>query len=227
MIRKILVIAPHADDEVLGCGGTIKKKASEGDEVYVLVMTNAHVGAPELFSEDLINCVRGEALEAHSLLGVKQTVFFDFPAPALDQYPSYKMSSKIMEVLREFSIDTVYLPHNGDIHKDHQMVFDAGLVACRPNVDRGVKRIYVYETVSETEWGIPRASSAFIPVLFETLSEDDFEFKLSAMKCFESQLKNFPASRSLETIEALAKVRGATINTSRAEAFMIIREIQD
>ena len=82
---KILVIAPHADDEVLGCGGTIKKKAREGDEVYVLIMTNAHVGAPELFSENLISRVRGEALKAHVLLGVKQTVFFDFPAPVLDQ----------------------------------------------------------------------------------------------------------------------------------------------
>lgn len=227
MKNNILVIAPHADDEVLGCGGTIKKKTSEGNEVYVLVMTNAHVGAPELFSEEMISSVRKEAMEAHVLLGVKQTLFLDFPAPVLDQYPSYKMSCKIVEILREFSIDTVYLPHGGDIHKDHQMVFEAGLVACRPVDGCGVKRVYVYETLSETEWGIPSASRVFIPVLFESILENYFESKLLAMKCFKSQLKNFPASRSLEAIKALAEFRGATINTNRAEAFMVIREIQD
>jgi len=227
MIRKILVIAPHADDEILGCGATIRKKVCEDAEIYVLVMTNAFFGAPELFPEKLITMVRAEALEAHALLGVKDTIFLDFPAPVLDQYPSYKLSLAIAEVLKSKLIDTVYIPHHGDIHKDHQMIYDAALVACRPTGTNLVRRIYAYETLSETEWGRPAAAYAFIPTMYEAIDEDDFEKKLLAMSCFKSQLREFPASRSLEAINALAKFRGATINQKRAEAFMLIREIKD
>ena len=94
-MNNILIIAPHADDELLGCGATIAKKIDNGDNVYVLVMTNAHIGAPELFSEDNIYTVRAEAKKAHAFLGIKETVFLDFPAPKLDQHPSYQMSIEI------------------------------------------------------------------------------------------------------------------------------------
>ena len=82
--------------------------------MYVLICTNAHIGAPELFSEDLIKQVRNEALAAHKILGVKETVFFDFPAPALDQYPRFKMANNISALIRELNVDTVYIPHRGD-----------------------------------------------------------------------------------------------------------------
>lgn len=98
-MKKILVIAPHADDEVIGCGATIAKVCAEGDEVYVLICTNASVGAPELFSADIIKQIRSEALEAHRVLGVKETFFLEFPAPVLDQYPRYKMSNEISAII--------------------------------------------------------------------------------------------------------------------------------
>ena len=226
-MKRVLVIAPHADDEVLGCGGTIRKRVLKGDEVYVLIMTNAHVGAPELFSEELIDQVRQEALEAHLLLGVKETIFFDFPAPSLDQYPSYKLSLAIMNVLKNKLIDVVYVCHHGDIHKDHRMVCDATLVACRPTRDCSVREVYTYETLSETEWGIPEGASAFIPTVYEVIDNTLFESKFLAMKCFKSQLRNFPASRSLEAIRALAIFRGVSTNNERAEAFMLVRRIND
>lgn len=227
MKNNILVIAPHADDEVLGCGATIRKKVNAGAEVYVLIMTNAFLGAPELFSQELIKKVRLEALRAHALLGVKETIFLNFPAPVLDQYPSYKLSLAITDVIKAKLIDTVYIPHHGDVHKDHQMIHDAALVACRPTGDSPVREIYAYETLSETEWGRPESANVFIPTLFEVIDDDVFEKKLLSMKCFESQLQEFPASRSLETIEALAKYRGATVNRRRAEAFMSIRKINN
>lgn len=224
-MKNILVIAPHADDEILGCGATMTKEISKSNNVYVLVCTNAHVGAPELFSEELINQVRGEALEAHRLLGVKETIFLDFPAPALDQYPRYKMSNDIGAVIRKFDVDTVYIPHRGDCHKDHAIVHDCAMVACRPLINCPVKHLFAYETLSETEWGEPVAADFFIPVKYNTFSEDEFRKKLDAMSCFKSQLYPFPASRSLEAIEALAKYRGCTVSAIRAEAFEIIRDI--
>ena len=224
-MSKILVIAPHADDEVLGCGATMAKACAKGDEVFVLICTNASVGAPELFSAELIKQIRSEAVTAHRLIGIKETFFLDFPAPALDQYPRYKMSNEISGIIRKIGADTVYIPHRGDCHKDHAIIHECAMVACRPLANCTVKHVYAYETLSETEWGEPIAADFFIPVKYHTFSVDEFQKKLDAMSCFKSQLYPFPASRSLEAIEALAKYRGCTISAERAEAFEVLRDI--
>lgn len=224
-MKNILIIAPHADDEVLGCGATIAKEVENGSHVYVLICTNAHVGAPELFSEEIIKQVRNEAYTAHKLLGVKETIFLDFPAPALDQYPRFKMSNEISAIIRKLDVDTVYIPHRGDCHKDHAIVHECAMVACRPLANCSVKHVYAYETLSETEWGEPIAADFFIPLKYNTFTVGEFQKKLEAMTFFKSQLYTFPASRSLEAIEALAKYRGCTISAERAEAFEVLRDI--
>lgn len=224
-MNNILIIAPHADDEVLGCGATIAKEAEKGNNVYVLICTNAHVGAPELFSEEMIAQIRSEAKAAHKILGVRETIFLEFPAPALDQYPGYMMSNQIAAVIRKYDIDTVYIPHKGDCHKDHEVIHSCAMVACRPLAGSKVKRVYSYETMSETEWGNPTPTSAFIPVKYNTFTESEFDKKLQAISCFKSQLQTFPSPRSLDALEALAKYRGATVSSPKAEAFMILREI--
>lgn len=224
-MERILVIAPHADDEVLGCGALMAKMAKEGKKVFVLICTNAHVGAPELFEQKDIDIVRGEARKAHQLLGVEKTYFLELPAPALDAYPGYKISLKINEIIAECEPDTVFIPHRGDSHKDHGRIHDAAVVACRPRGNYKVKHVYAYETLSETEWGEPIQSEYFIPTKYVSYTEEEFNEKLVAMQCFTSQLAPFPASRSLEAIEALAKYRGATISKPRAEAFEVLRDI--
>lgn len=224
-MSKLLIIAPHADDEVLGCGATISKAVSNGDEVYVLICTNASVGAPELFSTDIIKQIRAEAIEAHRMLGVKETFFLEFPAPVLDQYPRYKMSNDISAIIEKIGANTVYIPHRGDCHKDHAIIHDCAMVACRPLANCSVKHVYAYETLSETEWGEPVAAVFFVPVKYNTFTVEEFQNKLDAMSCFKSQLYPFPASRSLEAIEALAKYRGCTVSAVRAEAFEVLRDI--
>lgn len=225
-MKNILIIAPHADDEILGCGATMAKETANGNNVYVLICTNAHVGAPELFSGELIKQIRLEALTAHKLLGVKETAFLDFPAPALDQYPRYKMTNQMSEVIRKFEVDTVYIPHRGDCHKDHAIVHDCAMVACRPLVNCKVKHVYAYETLSETEWGEPIASDFFVPVKYHTFNLEEFQKKLDAMSYFKSQLYPFPASRSLEAIEHLAGYRGCAVSAMRAESFEVLRDIE-
>lgn len=220
----ILVIAPHADDEVLGCGATIAKHVLNNDSVTVLIGTNASIGAPELFKKEIVDVVRKEAKKAHKILGVSETIFFDFPAPALNAFPSYKISMKISEILEAGRFDTVYLPHPGDMHQDHEVIYRSGLVACRPQNGNSVKNIYCYETLSETEWSPMQGDYFFKPNRFVNVSEC-FEKKLEAMRCFRSQLREFPHSRSLEALEALAKYRGATVGVERAESFEVEREI--
>jgi len=222
MTNNILVIAPHPDDEVLGCGGIIKRFSLKGDRIFVLIVTR---GKPEIYSEERINNVREEALKAHEILGVTETRFLNFPAPDLDLIPIAEISVAISKVIIEFKIDTLYIPHHGDIHHDHKAVFNASLVASRPVNNNGVKRIYSYETLSETEWAAPFCNDTFIPTHFINITET-FAFKLEAMKCYESQLREFPNPRSLKSVEALSAFRGSTVGFSHAEAFMTIRIIE-
>lgn len=220
--KKHLIIAPHPDDEILGCGGIIAKYTQRNDFVYVLVLTR---GIPSLFSDESVENVRKECLEAHKLLGVTKTIFLDFPAPALDSVPIYEISNQIAKVITEIRPENLFLPHRGDIHNDHYVTFKAGLVAARPVNNNSVKNIYCYETLSETEWAAPFADDAFIPNVFENIEGAFIESKCKAMEKFASQLRPFPSSRSLKTIRSLAAFRGSTVGFTCAEAFMLIRSI--
>jgi LmbE family N-acetylglucosaminyl deacetylase len=225
-MENILVIAPHNDDEILGCGGVMSKYIKQGKNVYVIVVTNGHLGAPELFSKEGTEKVRSEALKAHTFLGVKKTIFLDFPAVNLDALPAYKLSLAISKVISEFQIDTLYIPHRGDIHKDHRITYEAALVAGRPINNSTVKRIYAYETLSETEWAAPFGDDVFIPTVFINI-KNEIDDKLKAFAFFSTQIKKFPHSRSPEIIRTLSNYRGATVGCANAEAFMLIRSIED
>lgn len=223
--KNILVIAPHCDDEILGCGGTMSKHIQAGHDVYVAIVTNGHLGAPELFTKEGTDKVRAEALAAHKILGVRETFFLDFPAPKLDSIPAYQLSIRLASIVGDKQIDTMYIPHRGDIHKDHRITYEAALVAGRPINNSPVKQILAYETLSETEWAPPFGDDAFIPTIFENI-EGHLEKKLEAFKCFSTQIKEFPHPRSLKTIEILSNLRGATVGLSNVESFMLIREIR-
>jgi len=220
MTKNVLIVSPHADDEVLGCGGSIARHVAQGDNVFIHIVTKA---IPQIFSADYMDTVRAEALEAHARLGVKETMFTDFPAPMLDQTPGYEIADAINEVAGPWEIDWAYVPWRGDIHSDHRAVFDAALVAFRPTTRNAVSRIMAYETLSETEWALPFGDDFFKPTMFVNI-EDHLSAKLDAMRKFGSQLRDFPSSRSLEAIEALARYRGATVGVHAAESFVTIRE---
>lgn len=219
----VLVLAPHADDEVLGCGGAIRRHVLQGDKVVVVVLTNASIGAAELFSPAAVASIREEARAAHAVLGVTTTVFDELPAPQLDQFATYKLADCILGHVNAFRPDTVYVPHRGDLHVDHQATYRAALVALRPQPGQGVHRVYAYETLSETEWSGPSADTAFLPMRYVNI-ESTLPEKISAMKRFASQLRPFPHPRSIEAIQALAAFRGSQSGLRAAEAFSVVRE---
>lgn len=219
---KVLVIAPHPDDEILGVGGTMAKRAASGDEVYVCVVTK---GCPPLFNKEFIEQGRAECREADRLAGAKETLFLDFPAVMLETVPRYEFNGKIGEVISKIRPDEVYIPHRGDMQLDHQMVVDAAMVALRPKYAHTVCRIYAYETLSETGWNIPNTVNEFIPNVYEDIS-NFLNTKIKAMEIFKSQLAEYPNARSVGAIEALARYRGSTVSVSAAEAFSLVREIK-
>lgn len=219
---RVLIIAPHPDDEIIGVGGTIAKRAKAGDEVYVCIVTK---GKSPLFNPDFIEQGRRECREADAKLGVKETIFLDFPAVMLETIPRYELNGKVAEVVQNIKPEEVYIPHRGDMQIDHQMVVDAAMVAVRPRGDDHPKRVYAYETLSETGWNIPNVTNEFIPTVYENIT-DTYDVKMEAMSVFKSQLAPFPAARSVGAIEALAKFRGATVSVEVAEAFSLVREVK-
>ena len=211
----VLIFAPHNDDEVLGAGGTMRKHVLQGDIVYVC----------EITSGTHYRTLQEEARNAHELLGVKKTWFLNLPVGKLRNMEQAEINARIGEVLAKVKPEIVYLPFIGDMHLDHRETLESALVGLRPIHNSVVKEIYMYETLSETGWNLPQPDRAFIPTVWVDISET-FDYKINAMKCFESQMCEYPHPRSAEGIEALAKYRGSTIGVPYAESFMAVRIIK-
>lgn len=225
---KMLVFAPHADDEVLGCGGVIAKYVEVGAEVHVCIVTNAFPPVGDN-SEAVKNGwpinLYPEVMAAKKVLGIKDYHFLLFPAVLLETVPRYELNGKIQKLVDSIKPDIVYIPHFGDMQKDHALTAEAVMVAVRPKGGHIVRKVYSYETLSETEWNVPHNRNAFIPNTYVDIG-GQLERKLKALACYQSQLGVFPNPRSLETVRALAKYRGSTCGGEAAEAFMLIRDYQ-
>lgn len=221
-MKKILVIAPHPDDEIIGVGGTIIKNIKEKNDVFICIVTK---GTMPLFDEMQVKKVRNECEICHKMIGIKKTFYLDLPAAMLEQVHRYEINDKILNIIKDVKPDEVFIPHIGDMQKDHQIVAESCMVALRPKYNFSPKKIIAYETLSETGWNIPNVQNEFIPNMFVNIT-NELSDKINAMNKYESQLGDFPNARSIEAIESLAKYRGALMNISAAEAFMIIREIE-
>lgn len=217
----VLVVAPHADDEVLGCGGSIARAVADGISVSVLVVTR---GDPSIFSTAETDVIRDEMHAAHRRLGVMRTVCLDLPAPRLDTLAEHEVIDRIGSVIGEVRPRTVVTPHAGDPHVDHNVVSRAVLVATRPHPGQVVATVLEYETASETEWSSPDGSHWFVPDVYIDIG-DHLDAKLDAMRCYASQLRESPHPRSIEYLRHLAGVRGGTVGVAAAEAFRLVRTI--
>lgn len=215
---RVLVIAAHPDDEVIGCGGTIAKYAREGNDVYLCIVTKGYT--PD-WSAEYLKTMEQEIQQVSEALGIRKTYRLGFPTVKLDTIPQKELNDSILKITAEVNPEIVYIHHKGDLNKDHRLIFDAALVATRP-INNKIKKILSYETLSNTEWGQP--IEPFVPNVYVDISET-IDKKMEAMKIYESELKAYPHPRSLEVIEALAKKRGSEAGVKFAEAFMLLREL--
>ncbi len=217
---KILVIAPHPDDEVLGCGGTIAKHAARGDEVSICYVTKAYT--PE-WTKEYLQLKEEEIRKSNAILGISKRFDLDYPTVMLDTIPQKEINSSLAEIIAEIRPDYTFIPHRGDLNNDHRIVHDAALVALRP-ISQHCARVLSYETLSETEWGT--GVSTFEPRYYVNIS-DTIKTKMEAMEAFKTELKDSPHPRSLEVILYLARKRGSEILVDAAETFMPIRIIEE
>ncbi|WP_199709378.1 PIG-L deacetylase family protein [Rhodophyticola porphyridii] len=218
---RVLVIAPHPDDEVLGAGGTMARLAAEGRDVHVCIVTS---GTAPRFDAAQTQRVRAEAKRAHKRLGVADCHWLGFPAAGLSETPHADLNAGIARIVQSLQPEVVLLPHPGDIHLDHQACFTSSLVASRPHQASYPPVIMAYETLSETNWNAPQLTPAFLPSIFVDISET-LEAKLDAFALYESQVHQAPHERSPESLRALATLRGATVHRDACEAFVPVRMV--
>ena len=216
-ISKMVVVAPHPDDEILGAGGTIRRAIKSGIDVSVLFVSG-HL--PPLYPPESFENTRREAEKAMNILGVSTFRFLEVPATLVSDVPVAELNKDISSFISGKSPDAVIIPFP-DRHIDHRIIFDASLVACRPNTQTAPKLVMAYETLSETHWNAPGVEPAFVPEVFIDITSE-FADKRKALSCYKSQIKGVGA-RSLDAVEALAKFRGSQNGFLFAEAFKLIR----
>lgn len=222
-MKNILFVAVHPDDETLGSGGTILKHKENGDQVFWLIITKANqkiVNLPnfEVIQKEYIDRVAKE----YDLDGWKQ---LDFLTTALDQYPLGDIIIEISNYISNIKPDVIYLHHFADVHSDHRIAFDA-VYSCTKNFRYPfIGRILLYETLSETEFAPAIRNNAFVPNVFNDITQY-MEKKLKIMELFTTEQMKEPFPRALSTIRAVGRYRGSRIGVEYAEAFTLLFEKQ-
>ncbi len=211
---KILVIAAHPDDEILGVAGTILKHAQCGDEVSVCIVTKAH--EPQ-WSKGYMSRKTKEAKKVDALLGIRKRYWAGLETARLNTVPTDEVTSRISKIVKEAKPDRIYTHFWGDVHSDHRTVFQAVMVAARPAIGC-CSEVFCFETVSSTEW----SAEVFRPNHYTDITLF-IEKKLEAFRFYKSEVKRAPHPRSIKGLKTLAAHRGSQVCLPFAEAFQIVR----
>lgn len=229
MSKKILVVAAHADDEVLGCGATVAKHSSDGDTVHVLILAEGITSRdekrdPEKRALELAQLVK-TANKANKALGVDFVTMLDFPDNRMDSADFLDIVKRIEKYMNEFQPETVYTHFNGDLNIDHRLTSEAVVTACRPFPGQTVKCIMFFEVASSTEWQANGSANIFNPNIYVDVTAT-VSHKTNALKIYSSEMRDWPHARSVEALEHLAKWRGSSVGVEAAEAFMLGRMLR-
>jgi LmbE family N-acetylglucosaminyl deacetylase len=220
---KILVIAPHMDDEVLGCGGTIARYVKEGHEVHVVII--AHRIYDHHFDSAEYEREKKCTVYAKEILGYQDLTFLNLNDERLDACLQ-DIIIPLEKLVQDFQPEWVFLCHRGDNNQDHRAVFHAARVVLRQTVTPFIKKILCYEVPSSTEQSPPFPEDAFIPNVYVNI-EKTLAKKITAMKCYDTEKRTYPHPRSKEALEITAKKRGIEAAYIVAEAFVLYRERTD
>jgi LmbE family N-acetylglucosaminyl deacetylase len=223
MSRRIVAIAPHPDDETLGCGGTLLQHAAEGDEIFWIIVTG--MGAESGYSEQTIHQRATELSRVSSAYGFSETVHLNLPTSRLDTIPRADVVGALASSLRHIQPHVVYVPHPHDVHSDHGIVFQASATCLKWFRLSQIEEILAYETLSETEFGLDVNVRPFSPNVFVDISSW-LDRKLEIMKIYASEMGDFPFPRSEQAIQAQATLRGATMGCRAAEGFVLLRSLR-
>lgn len=226
-MANVLCIVAHADDETLGCGGTLLRHRAMGDTLGIIVTADGvssrtHDSSQTVNTE--LNLRLQQALAAFDLLGIRWQQFLNYPDNCLDQVPLLDIVKSYERLIAEFQPDIIYTHNGTDLNIDHRQVHQAVMTACRPLPGSRLNTILAFEVLSSTEWQSSSSHKPFLPSYFVNIS-DYLSQKLEVLRCYENELKDYPHSRSLSAVESLARVRGSSVGVGGAEAFMVERMV--
>ncbi|MEW6664749.1 MAG: PIG-L deacetylase family protein [Thermodesulfobacteriota bacterium] len=224
---RVLIVAAHPDDEVLGCGGTIAKHAFDGDDVFIVILGEGMMARSKSENDPHLRRKQRKLWEfskkAARILGAHQPVQHHFPDNRLDQVDLLEIVHAIEDSVERFNPDMVYTHHPGDLNVDHTVVARASATATRPLPGRRVAGVYSFEVLSSTEWAFG-VGGAFQANRFVNITKF-LELKIQAIQAYETEVVAFPHPRSIESITALAKLRGSQSGLGLAEGFSVVREL--
>ena len=225
---KILVIAAHPDDEVLGCGATAARLVVEGHEVHFAILgeglTSRHADRSAADAAKL-SALHQQAHAAATKLGVRSVTLRKLPDNRLDTVPLLEVVKIVEELVDGLQPEVIYTHHGGDLNVDHGVIHRAVLTATRPVAGQPVQQIYAFEVPSSTEWAFQRLEPVFRPNVFVDVTRT-LEAKIAAMECYESEARKFPHPRSPEALRAIAMRWGSVAGCGAAEAFELVRSIR-
>ena len=224
----VLVIAAHADDEVLGCGGTIARYVSEGSDVHILVLADGVTARdadyqPKSRLRD-VEDREAVARNAASILGASPPIFLRLPDNRCDSVPLIEVVKKIEKVVDSLRPETIFTHHANDLNVDHRVAHIATLTASRPQPGMCVRSIYAFENLSSTEWAPAGLGEKFHPTRYVDIGAHT-QAKLEALAAYYTEVRSFPHPRSPEAVESLWRTRGAQVGVQAAEAFVVVREV--
>ncbi len=227
-MKKVLVVAAHPDDEVLGCGGAMAKHILNGDEVHVVILAEGVTSRDLVRDRDartpglsfLADCAR----HAHSILKTTSLAMHHFPDNRMDSVDLLDIVKVIENEITRVKPEIVYTHFMGDLNLDHQITCRAVLTACRPAPGRSIRRILCFEVPSSTEWQAPMGQESFHPNFFIEIS-DVLDQKLLALDAYRSEMRDWPHPRSYKAVEHLARWRGSMVGFDAVESFMLVREL--
>jgi LmbE family N-acetylglucosaminyl deacetylase len=225
---KVLVIAAHPDDEILGCGATAARLVAEGQEVHFAILgegiTSRHSQRENADAKQLSQ-LHKQAHDAAAKVGVKRVTLHKLPDNRLDTVPLLDVVKIVEELIDGFKPEALYTHHGGDLNIDHGVIHRAVLTATRPVAAHPVRDIYAFEVPSSTEWAFQRLEPVFRPNVFVDVSRT-IEAKVAAMECYESEAREFPHPRSPQALRAAAMRWGSVAGCGAAEAFELVRSIR-
>jgi LmbE family N-acetylglucosaminyl deacetylase len=225
---RILVIAAHPDDEILGCGGTAARLVAEGHAVHFAILgegvTSRHAQRSDADTNQLTELQR-QAHTAAAKVGVKDVILHNLPDNRLDTVPLLDVVKLVEELVEQIKPEVIYTHHAGDLNIDHGIIHRAVLTATRPVAESPVREIYAFEVPSSTEWAFQRIEPAFRPNYFIEITRT-IEVKIAAMECYESEVRKFPHPRSPEALRAIAARWGSVAGCAAAEAFELVRSVR-
>jgi len=217
-MNKVLIIAVHPDDETLGCGGTMLKHKANGDEIHWLICTDIDK------NNDYYDTRQDEIKKVSKLYSFNTVNNLKLKTMQVDEYSMSELIGKISKVINDIKPNIIYLPFKGDVHSDHRKIFEAAYSCTKSFRYPFIKKIYMIETLSETEFAPSTKEDSFIPNVFVDISKY-VDKKIEIMKVFESEIAEHPFPRSIRNLKALGTLRGATAGCEYAESFMLLKEI--